>query len=318
MAKKKVRATRSRPTKKKTARKKTTGARKTKRAAKKVAKKKVAKRATRKVAKRKVAKKKAAKKKVAKKRVTKKKVAKKKVAKKKVAKKKVAKKKVTKKKTAKKKVVKKKAAKKTTTRKTAKPKTPRRTKHAAPPEIRVVPPPVVDVTPAPVFPPAAPFAPEVATTGRGGGPRVGDAAPSFDLPDETGERHTLEQYRGQKLVLYFYPKDDTPGCTTEACGFRDALGSFTDRNAAVLGVSPDASDSHQRFINKYGLTFPLLADENHEVAERYGVWVEKERFGTRAMGIARTTFVIDSEGRVAHIFENVRAAGHEQEVLDKL
>jgi peroxiredoxin Q/BCP len=138
------------------------------------------------------------------------------------------------------------------------------------------------------------------------------------LPDQTGQTHRLSGYRGQKLVLYFYPKDDTPGCTTEACGFRDRLGSFTDRSAVVLGVSPDSAESHRRFVDKYGLTFPLLADTGHAVAQRYGVWVAKSRPGTTSMGIARTTFLIGTDGRIAHIFRNVRPDGHEQEVLDRL
>ena len=119
-------------------------------------------------------------------------------------------------------------------------------------------------------------------------------------------------------MLYFYPKDDTPGCTTEACGFRNALASFTDRNAVVLGVSPDSVGSHQRFAEKFGLTFPLLSDESHAVAEKYGVWVEKSMYGRTYWGVARTTFIIDVDGRIAHIIRNVRPEGHEQEVLNLL
>jgi peroxiredoxin Q/BCP len=150
------------------------------------------------------------------------------------------------------------------------------------------------------------------------GPAVGALAPDFTLPDHAGTTHTLSQYRGKPVVLYFYPKDDTPGCTVEACSFRDALGSFADRDAVVLGVSPDSAASHQRFVQKYTLTFPLLADEGHRVAEQYGVWVEKSHGGTTSMGIARTTFIIDADGYVAHVFRNVRPEGHEQEVLSKL
>jgi peroxiredoxin Q/BCP len=147
---------------------------------------------------------------------------------------------------------------------------------------------------------------------------VGDPAAEFTLPDDTGHPHTLSQYRGKTVVLYFYPKDDTPGCTAEACGFRDRLGDFAERNAVVLGVSPDSPHSHERFAQKYGLTFPLLADEGHKVAARYGVWVQKSRYGRTYMGVARSTFVIDANGRIAHVFHNVHPDGHEREVLTKL
>lgn len=264
--------------------------------------------------------KKAATKKAARKKTAKRKV--KKVAKKKVARKKVAKKKATRK-TARKKTAKKatkrKTAKKPAARKTtrkpkvaAQPKAPRRTLQAAPPPPRIDLPPIVDVTPTPLITPppfAAPPPPM---------PQAGEDAPDFELPDQSGRLHSLRQYRGRKVVLYFYPKDDTPGCTTEACGFRDTQGPLTDRNAVVLGVSPDAVASHEKFVQKYGLTFPLLADEDHAVAERYGVWVEKSLYGRTSMGIARTTFVIDEQGRIAQVFRNVRADGHAQEVLAKL
>lgn len=194
-------------------------------------------------------------------------------------------------------------------RKVAKPKRPRRTMQAAPPPAPP-PRPVTELEPRP--PQAAPPPPQAAAAPR---LSVGDWAPDFDLPDEVGRRHSLLQYRGRKVVLYFYPKDDTPGCTSEACGFRDSLGMFTDRNVVVLGVSPDSSASHERFKQKYGLTFPLLADEDHQVAQKYGVWVDK---GGGRMGIARTTFIIDADGRVAHVFPNVRPEGHAQEVLGRL
>ncbi len=227
----------------------------------------------------------------------------------------------------------------------ARPKRPRRTTAALPPEPRPIMPPVVDVeplapppiTPAPYTPPAPPTPPAPAaeptgmetddeeggpTASSGGpaaaGPKAGDLAPDFTLSDEQGRPHALSQYRGQKVILYFYPKDDTPGCTTEACGFRDRLGSFADRNAVVLGVSPDSVESHRRFVQKYGLNFPLLADEGHRVAEQYGVWVEKKRYGATTMGITRTTFVIDPDGRIEHVFRNVRPDGHEQEILQRL
>lgn len=223
----------------------------------------------------------------------------------------------------------------------ARPRRPRRTTAALPPEPRPIMPPVVDVeplappiTPPPYTPPTPP-APAAEPTGmetgdeEGGptassggpadaGPKAGDLAPDFTLSDEQGRSHALSQYRGQKVILYFYPKDDTPGCTTEACGFRDRLGSFTDHRAVVLGVSPDSVESHRRFVQKYGLNFPLLADEGHRVAERYGVWVEKKRYGATTMGIARTTFVIGPDGRIEHVFRNVRPDGHEQEILQRL
>ena len=220
----------------------------------------------------------------------------------------------------------------------AKPKLPRRTRQAVPPPPApvarppVAPPPMPPPLPSSFFPPSPPPPPPGDIPGFGAaeageenepgpswrGPAVGALAPDFTLPDHAGTTHTLSQYRGKPVVLYFYPKDDTPGCTVEACSFRDALGSFADRDAVVLGVSPDSAASHQRFVQKYTLTFPLLADEGHRVAEQYGVWVEKSHGGTTSMGIARTTFIIDADGYVAHVFRNVRPEGHEQEVLSKL
>ncbi len=150
------------------------------------------------------------------------------------------------------------------------------------------------------------------------GPDVGDAAPEFELRDASGNLHTLAQYRGQRIVLYFYPKDDTPGCTVEACGFRDQLGDFADHNAVVLGVSPDTIASHQRFAVKFGLTFPLLADPDHRVARAYGVWVPRTRAGETTLGIARATFVIDAGGYITQVFRHVKPDGHPQEVLAQL
>jgi peroxiredoxin Q/BCP len=206
----------------------------------------------------------------------------------------------------------------------AKPKRPRRTKQALPPKKLAAPPPVMEVEPvgpAPAAPPrvtAPPVEAEMLEAARRPMPATGDLAPDFQLADEAGGVHSLAQYRGKRVVLYFYPKDDTPGCTAEACGFRNSLGAFTDRNAVVLGISPDSVESHQRFAQKYGLTFPLLADVGHKVAESYGVWVEKERLGEKTMGIGRTTFVIDGNGRIAHVFRDVRPEGHDQEVLQHL
>jgi thioredoxin-dependent peroxiredoxin len=144
----------------------------------------------------------------------------------------------------------------------------------------------------------------------------GDVAPPFTLPSDSGEDVSLESLHGKKVVLFFYPKDDTSGCTKEACEFRDTLPELDGLNAVVLGVSPDPVRSHVRFRDKYGLTFPLLADEEHTVAEAYGVWAEKSMYGRKYWGIERTTFLIDEEGRIAHIWRKVKPAGHAAEVRD--
>ena len=128
--------------------------------------------------------------------------------------------------------------------------------------------------------------------------KAGDAAPSFDLPDGAGGRVSLASLKGKPVVLYFYPKDDTPGCTREACDFRDQNAAYAQAGATVLGVSPDAPDSHQRFAGKFSLTFPLLSDTDHKVAEAYGVWGEKTNYGRTYMGITRATFLIDKHGKV--------------------
>lgn len=150
-------------------------------------------------------------------------------------------------------------------------------------------------------------------------PTVGDKAPAFDLASFPSGRHKLSQYKGkQNVVLYFYPRDDTPGCTTEACGFRDNLGQFQSGNTVVLGVSTDSVDSHQKFSEKFSLPFPLLADENHEVAEKYGVWVEKNMYGKKSMGIQRATFLIDKSGKIAAVWPKVKVEGHVADVAAKL
>lgn len=149
-------------------------------------------------------------------------------------------------------------------------------------------------------------------------PVVGKPAPPFSLPSSTGKKIALKDLKGKLVVLYFYPKDDTPGCTQEACGFRDAYRRFEDLGAMLLGVSPDSLAKHEKFIKKYSLPFPLLADEDHSVAEKYGVWQEKSLYGRKYMGIARTTFVIDRAGKIAKVFEKVKPAGHEGEVLAAL
>jgi peroxiredoxin Q/BCP len=149
-------------------------------------------------------------------------------------------------------------------------------------------------------------------------PAVGDLAPEFELPDDSGNVRRLSDMRGRWLVLYFYPKDDTPGCTTEACEFRDAIEEIAAQGAEVWGVSVLGSASKSAFKRKLGLPFTLLADEQHEVAERYGTWVEKENYGRRYWGIGRTTFLTDPNGRIARVWSKVRPQGHAADVLAAL
>lgn len=149
-------------------------------------------------------------------------------------------------------------------------------------------------------------------------PTVGDRAPDFTLPTDTSEPLTLSSLRGRPVVLYFYPRDDTSGCTVEACEFRDLFPRFDAAGATVLGVSPDPVRAHQRFKAKYALPFTLLADTEHQAAEAYGVWREKQMYGRRFMGVERTTFVLDQDGRVARVFERVRPAGHAEAVAAAL
>lgn len=150
-------------------------------------------------------------------------------------------------------------------------------------------------------------------------PAVGTKAPGFDLPAFPEGRHKLSQFKGkQNVVLYFYPRDDTPGCTTEACGFRDNIGKFQSEETVVLGVSTDTVPSHQKFADKFSLPFPLLADEDHEVAEKYGVWVEKNLYGKKSMGIQRATFLIDKSGKIAAVWPKVKVEGHVAEVAERL
>jgi thioredoxin-dependent peroxiredoxin len=146
----------------------------------------------------------------------------------------------------------------------------------------------------------------------------GQEAPDFELTSDAGETVKLSALRGTPVVLYFYPKDDTPGCTTQACGIRDAYGEFERAGAVVLGVSPDNERSHVKFRQKYELPFTLLADTEHEVADRYGVWGEKKFMGKKYMGVSRSTFVIDESGRVKKVFEKVTPATHADDVLEAL
>jgi thioredoxin-dependent peroxiredoxin len=144
---------------------------------------------------------------------------------------------------------------------------------------------------------------------------VGTPAPEFSLPDENGKIHTLSETLGRIVVVYFYPRDDTPGCTTEACNFRDNYSDYLSANIVLLGISPDHVKSHLKFKQKYQLPFPLLADKDHLVCERYGVWGPKRLMGREYDGVLRTTFLIDPRGIIARVFENVRPAEHSAEVL---
>jgi thioredoxin-dependent peroxiredoxin len=146
----------------------------------------------------------------------------------------------------------------------------------------------------------------------------GDAAPDFELPDQDGRPVRLKDFRGQRVVVYFYPKADTPGCTTQACGVRDRKADYAEAGAVVLGVSPDPVAKVKKFHEKYSLDFPLLADEDHSVAEAFGVWVEKSMYGRKYMGNERTTFIVDSEGKIAEVLRKVKPAEHDQQVLAAL
>ncbi|MFC2064816.1 thioredoxin-dependent thiol peroxidase [Chloroflexota bacterium] len=148
--------------------------------------------------------------------------------------------------------------------------------------------------------------------------KAGIPAPDFSLPDENGNTQSLSDYRGRVVVLYFYPKDDTPGCTTEACNFRDDYSAYEEADVVILGVSPDSSKSHTKFKNKYDLQFPLLADEDHKVCDLYGVWGPKKFMGREYEGVHRTTFLIDKEGKIVRVFENVKPADHSTELLEAI
>ncbi|QEG40392.1 thioredoxin-dependent thiol peroxidase [Roseimaritima ulvae] len=144
---------------------------------------------------------------------------------------------------------------------------------------------------------------------------VGTKAKAFRLKSYDGKTIKLSDYKGQPVVLYFYPRDDTPGCTKQACAFRDRSEDLKEAGAAVLGISPDTVESHEKFRDKYELNFPLLADPDHAVSEAYGAWREKNMYGKKSMGIQRSTFLIDSTGRIAKVWKRVRVDGHDEAVL---
>lgn len=145
--------------------------------------------------------------------------------------------------------------------------------------------------------------------------KVGQKAPDFKLPDENGKLHSLSDYRGKTVVLYFYPKDDTPGCTLQACNFRDDYLKYKAAGAVILGVSPDDERSHEKFKDKFSLPFPLLADADHAVCEKYGVWAEKSMFGNKYFGVVRSTFLIGPDGTIAEVYNKVSVPKHSEKVL---
>jgi peroxiredoxin Q/BCP len=145
--------------------------------------------------------------------------------------------------------------------------------------------------------------------------QIGDRAPEFKMPTDDNSSVSLADYHGQSLIIYFYPKDDTPGCTKQACSFTESLSQFNNLNCAILGVSKDSVAKHQKFKTKHNLTFLLASDENTDVCERYGVWTEKSMYGKKYMGIERTTFLIDGDGVIQQIWNKVKVPGHIEEVL---
>jgi peroxiredoxin Q/BCP len=147
---------------------------------------------------------------------------------------------------------------------------------------------------------------------------VGQKAPDFTVLNDKGDKVKLSDFKGKKVVLYFYPKDDTPGCTKEACAFRDGISAIKKKGAEVLGVSPDSVESHQKFKKKFDLNFGLLADTDRKIVEDYGTWKEKSMYGRKYMGVERTTFVIDEQGKISHIFPKVKVNEHYDEVLEAL
>ena len=149
-------------------------------------------------------------------------------------------------------------------------------------------------------------------------PAAGDPAPDFAAPDQYGRTVRLADYAGQTLALYFYPKDDTPGCTAQACTLRDGDADLKAAGVTVVGVSPDGAESHRQFAQKYGLGFPLLADPDKEILTAYGAWGEKNLYGKKVVGVKRTTFLIGPDGRVLHVFKRPKTKAHAREILDKL
>ncbi len=149
-------------------------------------------------------------------------------------------------------------------------------------------------------------------------PEEGDKAPLFTLKSDEGSKWKLSDFKGNPVVVYFYPKDDTPGCTKEACAFRDQKQKFKKLRVQLVGISPDRQEDHETFRKKYKLNFPLLVDDAHKVAEKYGAWREKNMYGNKKMGIVRSTFLIDSEGRFAKIWRRVQVDGHDQQVLEAI
>lgn len=147
---------------------------------------------------------------------------------------------------------------------------------------------------------------------------IGKKAPDFNLENQDGKKTSLKDFTGKKVVLYFYPKDDTSGCTKEACSFSENLPKFSKVDAIIIGISPDSVKSHKKFAEKYKLKFDLLADEDKKVVEKYGVWKEKSMYGRKYMGVERTTFIIDEKGKIKTIFNKVKVDGHEKEVLEAL
>ena len=148
--------------------------------------------------------------------------------------------------------------------------------------------------------------------------KIGDKAPDFSLIGDDGKEHSLKDFKGKKIVLFFYPKDNTSGCTKEACSFRDNTPLIKKKGAVVLGVSGDSVESHKKFISKYDLNFVLLSNEDKSALDAYGVWKEKSMYGRTFMGIERTTFIIDENGKISHIFPKVKVDGHTEEVLNAL
>ena len=147
---------------------------------------------------------------------------------------------------------------------------------------------------------------------------LGTKAPDFTLPDQNGDLHSLSEYKGKKVILYFYPKDNTPGCTKQACGFAERYPQFTEKGAVVLGISKDSVASHKKFEEKYGLPFTILSDPELKVIQAYGVWKEKMNYGKISMGVVRTTYLIDEEGKIAKAFDKVKAADNPEQMLGEL